>query len=262
MSCLEIHSGARRLSRFDDFAALYESSKRIAVLTGAGISTLSGIPDFRSSDGLYSKRFGHMRVEDLLDISFFSTHPEEFYSWAKDVFYNLDDKEPNIVHKVLARIEAMGRLSEGIFTQNIDSMHQRAGSKKVYELHGTLSRGYCMRCNSYYDYKEIAAMVRSGMVPVCRECGGVIKPDIVFYGENLDMSILKRAEISLSRADLLLVLGSSLVVNPAASLPLLTYQNGGKIVLVNRDSTYLDDKALRFDDLESFFSEFDEYLNK
>ncbi len=203
-----------------------------------------------------------MRVEDLLDISFFSAHPEEFYSWARDVFYNLDDKEPNIVHKVLAKLEAMGRLSEGIFTQNIDSMHQRAGSKKVYELHGTLGRGYCMRCNSYYDYKEIAAMVRSGMVPVCKDCGGVIKPDIVFYGENLDMSILKRAEISLSRADLLLVLGSSLVVNPAASLPMFTYQNGGKIVLVNRDSTYLDDKALRFNDLESFFSEFDAYLNK
>ncbi len=250
------------MSRFEEFIALYEASKRIAVLSGAGISTLSGIPDFRSSDGLYSKSFGHMKVEELLDISFFAAHPEEFYSWARDVFYNLDDKEPNIVHRVLARLEAIGRLSEGIFTQNIDSLHQRAGSKKVYELHGTLRRGYCMRCNSYYDYNEIASMVSADMVPVCRECGGVIKPDIVFYGENLDMSILKRAEISLSKADLLLVLGSSLVVNPAASLPMITYQNGGKIVLVNRDSTYLDSKALRFDDLESFFNEFNEYLNK
>lgn len=250
------------MNKFDSFISLYESAKRIVVLTGAGISTLSGIPDFRSSDGLYSKKFGHMRVEDLLDISFFRAHPEEFYSWAKDIFYNLDDKKPSIVHRVLAEVEARGRLSEGIFTQNIDSMHQRAGSKKVYELHGTLDRGYCMRCNAYYGYKEIASMVRSGMVPVCKDCGGVIKPDIVFYGENLDMSILKRAEISFSKVDLLLVLGSSLVVNPAASLPMITYQNDGKIVLVNRDSTYIDDKALKFDDLESFFIEFDAYLNK
>ena len=251
------------MNSFDEFVELFENSKKIVVLTGAGISTLSGIPDFRSSSGIYSKNYGHMRVESLLDISFFREHPEEFYNWAKDVFYNLDDKEPNIVHKVLALLEQRGRLSEGIFTQNIDALHQKAGSKKVYELHGSLSRGYCMRCNSFYTYSDIAKQVRSGMVPVCKECGGVIKPDIVFYGENLDMSVLKQAEISFAKADLTLVLGSSLVVNPAASLPYISYQNGGKIVVVNRDSTYIDkNAALKYDDLLSFFTAFDDYLKK
>lgn len=262
LSFLEIPSEVQRLCDFSSFIDLFEKSKRVAVLTGAGVSTLSGIPDFRSSDGLYSKKYGHMSVEALLDIQFFRAHPDEFYSWAKDNWYRIDEKEPNIIHKTLSRLEAMNMLSEGIFTQNIDALHQKAGSKKVYELHGSLSRGFCMNCNAYYTYSDIAEMVHKNMVPVCRACGGVIKPDIVFYGEGLDMSILKRAEIAFSNADLAIVLGSSLVVNPAASLPYISARNGHNVVIVNRDSTYMDDIAtMIFRDLNSFFVKFSEYLD-
>ncbi len=258
----ETHSEVMKLSDFDRFAEILEKSRRVAVLTGAGVSTLSDIPDFRSSDGLYSKKFGHMSVEELLDISFFREHPDVFYSWAKDNWYVIGDRKPNIIHTTLKRLEDLGLLSEGIFTQNIDALHQKAGSRKVFELHGSLMRGYCINCNSYYTYDDISIMVHSGMVPVCRSCGGIIKPDIVFYGENLDLSVLKRAEIAFGNADLALVLGSSLVVNPAASLPYITAEKGRDVVIVNRDRTYLDNYAsLVFRDLESFFSELSRYLS-
>ncbi len=248
---------------FDAFIDLFESSKRIAVLTGAGVSTLSGIPDFRSSDGLYSKRFGHMSVEELLDIDFFTLHPDEFYKWAKGNWYILEQYEPNIIHKTLKRMEDIGKLSEGIFTQNIDSLHQRAGSKKVYELHGSLASGYCMNCHSYHSYNEISEAVNNDVVPTCPQCGGIIKPDIVFYGESLDMMTLKRGEFAFQNADLAIVLGSSLIVNPAASLPYISAQYKKHIVIVNRDKTYLDQWAdLKFTDLKVFFEAFDNYLNK
>ncbi len=251
------------MSDFASFIKLFENSKRIVVLTGAGVSTLSGIPDFRSSSGLYSKKFGHMAVEDILDIGFFNLHPDVFYSWAKGNWYILENYKPNIIHRTLARLEAMGKLSEGIFTQNIDGLHQKAGSKKVYELHGSLQNGYCTNCHSWHSYDEISKAVNSDIVPVCAQCGGVIKPDIVFYGENLDSTVLQRSQFSFSKADLAIVLGSSLIVNPAATLPYLTVQNGGDVVIVNRDSTYLDTYAqYKFDDLETFFTEFSLYLDK
>ncbi len=249
------------MSDFNAFIKLFEKSRRIVVLTGAGVSTLSGIPDFRSSDGLYSKEFGHMRVESILDIDFFSAHPDVFYSWAKEYWYQMDSFEPNIIHTVLAEIEKRGKLTEGIFTQNIDGLHQRAGSKKVYELHGSVREGYCMKCHSHYSYDFMAKIVNSGAVPVCGHCGGTVKPDIVFYGEPLNSSILMRAENAFANADLAIVLGSSLVVNPAASLPYIAARNGHDIVIVNRDKTYIDDyAALRFTDLKSFFDEFSQYL--
>lgn len=247
---------------FDDFFTLLEKSRRQVVLTGAGVSTLSGIPDFRSSDGLYSKEFGQMRVEDILDIDFFKDHPDVFYSWAKDNWYNIDDVKPNIIHETLKKAEDLGYLTEGIFTQNIDYLHERAGSRKVYPLHGTLQRGYCVNCHSYHEYDEISKIVHEDRVPTCKDCGGLIKPDIVFYGENLDMSILKRAENAFYNADLVLVLGSSLVVNPAASLPYISARKGRDIVIVNRDDTYLDSYArLRYRDLKSFFEAFSSYLS-
>ena len=249
------------MSDFSDFIRLFEASRRIVVLTGAGVSTLSGIPDFRSSDGLYSKEFGHMKVEEILDIDFFKAHPDVFYSWAADSWYILEKYEPNIIHRTLARLEEKGRLSEGIFTQNIDSLHQRAGSKKVYELHGSLRSGYCINCHSYHDYAEISREVHSGIVPHCGKCGGLIKPDIVLYGEPLNASLLMRGENAFGNADLALVLGSSLVVNPAASLPYVSVRNGKDIVIVNRDRTYIDEyAAMTFNDLESFFRDFSDYL--
>ena len=242
---------------FPAFLELYRKSRRIAVLTGAGVSTLSGIPDFRSSDGLYSKEYGHMRVEEILDIDFFKDHPDVFYGWARDCWYEMDSYEPNIVHTTLAKMEAKGKLSEGIFTQNIDALHQRAGSKKVYELHGSVKGGYCMRCHRYHDYKPIAEQVHNGAVPICSSCGGVIKPDIVLYGEPLNSTVLMRAQNAFANADLAIVLGSSLVVNPAASLPYISAQYGKDIVIVNRDPTYIDSYAqFRFTDLKEFFERF------
>ena len=243
------------------FMKLLEKSRRVVVLTGAGVSTLSGIPDFRSSTGLYSKEFGHMRVESILDIDFFLSHPDVFYDWAREYWFSMDRYEPNIIHRTLALMEGMGKLSEGIFTQNIDALHQKAGSKKVYELHGSVRFGYCMECHRQYGYDEIARSVNAGAVPVCASCGGVIKPDIVFYGEPLNSSMLMRAENAFANADLAIVLGSSLVVNPAASLPYISARSGKDIVIVNRQRTYIDDyAALRYEDLEEFFSAFSDYL--
>ncbi len=249
------------MSDFASFAKLLESSKRVVVLTGAGVSTLSGIPDFRSSSGLYSKEFGSMSVESILDIDFFSSHPDVFYDWAREYWFQMDSYSPNIIHNVLAQMERAGKLSEGIFTQNIDGLHQKAGSKKVYELHGSVRDGYCMKCHAYYGYSYMAEAVNNHCLPLCKQCGGVIKPDIVFYGENLNSSILMRAENAFSNADLAIVLGSSLVVNPAASLPYISARMGKDIVIVNRDKTYIDDyTVLKFNDLESFFVEAAKYF--
>ena len=250
------------MSDFSSFIDLYRKAGRIVVLTGAGVSTLSGIPDFRSSDGLYSKEFGNMRVEEILDIDFFRDHPDVFYQWSRDYWFQMDKFQPNIIHRTLAEMEKRGKLSEGIFTQNIDALHQRAGSRKVYELHGNIANGYCMNCHRHYDYKYMADVVNSGIKPICSSCGGLVKPDIVFYGESLNTTTLMRAENAFSYADLAIVLGSSLVVNPAASLPYISARSGKDIVIVNRDKTYIDDyAALKFNDLESFFDEFNQYLN-
>ena len=250
------------MSDFSSFIDLYRKAGRIVVLTGAGVSTLSGIPDFRSSDGLYSKEFGKMRVEEILDIDFFLAHPDVFYQWSRDYWFQMEKFQPNIIHRTLAEMERRGKLSEGIFTQNIDALHQRAGSKKVYELHGSIANGYCMNCHRHYDYKYMADSVNSGIKPICSSCGGLVKPDIVFYGESLNTTTLMRAENAFSYADLAIVLGSSLVVNPAASLPYISARSGKDIVIVNRDKTYIDDyAALKFNDLESFFDEFNQYLN-
>ena len=249
------------MKRFDDFLKLYEASRRMVVLTGAGISTLSGIPDFRSSDGLYSKDYGQLPVEEIVSIGFFRNHPDIFFNWAEEYWYHIEDFKPNLIHKVLKKLEDNGKLTDGIFTQNIDFLHERAGSKKVYNLHGTLERGFCMDCHSFMSYEKMAESVRAGIVPRCQQCGGVIKPDIVFYDDCLDGSLLDRASASFSYSDLVLVLGSSLIVNPAASLPYLAARAGHDIVIVNRDPTYLDEyAALKFDDLEEFFTAFDAYL--
>lgn len=250
----EILSEAEKLSDIDKLISLINKSNRIVVLSGAGVSTLSGIPDFRSSNGLYSKEFGHMRVESILDIDFFLEHPDVFYSWAKGNWYIMEKYEPNIVHRTLRKMEERGKLSEGIFTQNIDMLHTLALSKKVYELHGSLKDGYCVNCHHHMSYNEISKIVNDDRVPYCPKCGHVIKPDIVFYGEPLSSSILMRAENAFKNADLCIVLGSSLVVNPAASLPYISAQYGKPIVIVNRDKTYLDNYAeLKFDDLKEVF---------
>lgn len=241
--------------KFSLLADLIGSSRKIAVFTGAGVSTLSGIPDFRGSHGVYNSPWQGLSVEEILSIDYFYAHPEIFYKWAEEVWYHLEEYKPNIVHTTLANMEKAGLLSSGVFTQNIDFLHQRAGSQRVYELHGSAKHSYCTNCNAYYTYEQVAPIVRRGDVPRCTTCGGLIKPDIVFYGEKLDSSILKRAEIAFSQAELTLVLGSSLTVYPAASFPKLTSYYGGKVVIVNARPTDQDRSAvLCFNDLEQVFS--------
>lgn len=262
---METHSEVKKLKKsdYDSFFEALKSSKKTVVLTGAGISTLSGIKDFRSSNGYYSQDFGHMKVEDILDIDFFMDHPSVFYSWAKDAWYNMHDYEPNVVHRVLRIMEEKGMLSEGIFTQNIDGLHTREGSRKVYELHGTIEKSYCTKCGEGFTFDWTKELVDRDVVPMCPHCGGLVKPYIVFYGENLDSELLYKADSAFLRPDLCIVLGSSLVVQPAASLPYRTARSGGKICIVNRDSTYLDDYAdWRFDSLSEWGEKMEDFLKK
>lgn len=244
----------------DQLYELLLNSKLCTVFTGAGTSTLSGIPDFRSANGIYSKKFRGMEVEELLSIDCFVQNPELFYDWAKPFLYELDKYEPNVVHRVIAELEKRD-IVKMTYTQNIDLLHERAGSKKLGELHGSPAIHSCMNCGKQFDYPFIVSVVRAGKVPRCGKCGGLIKPHIVFYGEALDSNLLYSAERMLRQSDLMLVLGSSLTVEPAASLPRIVLQNGGKIVIVNRQPTSLDRYAeLKFDDLKTVFESLEQKL--
>lgn len=246
----------------DKLYDLLLNSRQCTVFTGAGISTLSGIPDFRSANGIYSKKFHGMDVEEILSIDCFVRNPELFYDWAKPFLYELDKYEPNVVHRVIAGLEKRG-IVKMTYTQNIDLLHERAGSKKLGELHGSPAVHYCMNCGREFEYPFIASLVLSGKVPRCGKCGGLVKPRIVFYGEALDSRLLFSAERMLRQTDLMLVLGSSLTVEPAASLPRIVLEYGGKIVIVNKQPTPLDRYAeLRFDDLKTVFDALESKLKE
>jgi len=249
--------------KFDYLINLIKASRKTVVFTGAGVSTMSGIPDFRGKHGVYNAPWQGLSVEEILSLDYFYSNPEIFYKWAEEVWYHLEEYQPNIVHTTLAKMEGKGYLPSGIFTQNIDFLHQRAGSKKVFELHGSAKHSYCTNCHAFFKYEEIAPIVRRGEVPHCPHCKGLIKPDIVFYGENLDSSTLKRADIAFAQADLALVLGTSLTVYPAAYYPRFTAQAGGKVVIVNAQPTDQDYLAeLTFRDLEQVFYALNEELDK
>lgn len=244
----------------EELQRLLEESKHTLIFTGAGISTLSGIPDFRSSNGIYSQKWHDLQVEDVLSIDFFERSPEIFYQWAQPFVYSLDKYRPNVVHKVAAELERRG-LCAGVYTQNIDRLHQRAGSKNVYELHGSAANYHCLGCGAGFADTEIDPAVRRGEVPRCGKCGGLLKPDIVFYGESLNPELLEFADRDLRRADLLLVLGSSLTVYPAAAMPMITRRAGGKVVIVNAQPTGFDGyAALKFDDLAAVFNSLAKWL--
>jgi len=244
-------------SKLEQLVELLKSSRHVVALTGAGVSTLSGIPDFRSADGLYSQDWHGMSVEDVLSIDVFRAHPEYFYGMK--IFVQPEGRyQPNVVHRVLANLETMGML-KALFTQNIDRLHTIAGSQDVIELHGSANTNRCLKCGAQYPFAEIVETASAGEVPHCPKCGGVIKPDIVFYGENLPERAMERADQEFRCCDLVLVLGTSLVVNPAAMLPSIALRRGAKVVIVNAQPTYLDDYAeMRFDDLKEVF----EYLDK
>ncbi len=248
------------MSDYDGYFDLLRKSKKTVALTGAGISTLSNIRDFRSSTGLYNDKYGNIPVEKLLDKEFFLSHPELFYSWARNEWYKDTEYEPSIVHKALFRMEDKGLLNEGIYTQNIDSLHEKAGSVKVYELHGSLRTSSCVLCGRKYSFDETRKRIKDSSVPKC-DCGGLLKCDIVFYSENLDEKIINMAYKTFSSAELCIVLGTSLTVNPASSLPYLTLRNGGNVVICNRDKTYIDDEAsFVFRDLKEWGEKTYKYL--
>ena len=211
-----------------------EESGNIVFFGGAGVSTESGIPDFRSQDGLYHQQYDYP-PEEILSHSFYMKNPEEFYRFYRNKMLASGAK-PNKAHLALAKLEREGRL-KAVITQNIDGLHQAAGSREVLELHGSVHRNHCLRCGKFYG---LEAIENSSGIPRC-SCGGMIKPDVVLYEEGLDMDVLNRAVNYISRADVLIVGGTSLTVYPAARL--IDYYRGHKLVLINRDATALDSRA-------------------
>ncbi len=236
------------------------SSTNTVAFTGAGVSTASGIRDFRGKDGIYNDTFRGYRVEELFGIDLFRSDPSLFYEWSRDFVYGLDAFRPCTVHNVLARLERMG-LMKAVVTQNIDRLHTLAGSQKVFEVHGSPQMHHCLACGHGATYDDVAPIVRRGEVPRCEHCGGVLKPDIVFYGEALPEATLQGAVAACQEADLCLVLGSSLTVFPAAALPEEAYRCGARIVIINDTPTPLDRRAiLRLPDLTEAFTELSEML--
>ena len=209
-------------------------SSRIVFFGGAGVSTESGIPDFRSVDGLYSQKFEYP-PETIISHSFYARRPEYFFRVYREKMLPLGF-EPNITHKVLARWEQEGKLS-AVVTQNIDGLHQKAGSKKVYDLHGSVLRNYCTRCGKFHSAEFIKD---SPGIPRC-SCGGIVKPDVVLYEEGLDQKTIEKSVLAIHRSDILIVAGTSLTVYPAAGL--INYYQGNRLVLINRDATPFDARA-------------------
>ena len=211
-----------------------DESRSIVFFGGAGVSTESGIPDFRSVDGLYNQKYAYP-PEEILSRTFFDRRPEEFYRFYRDKMLCLTAR-PNPAHRKLAQLEAAGRL-RSIVTQNIDGLHQLAGSKRVWELHGSVHRNHCMRCGKSYSAQWV---LDSTGVPKC-DCGGIVKPDVVLYEEQLDSDVIEGAVNDIRKADLLIVGGTSLAVYPAAGL--VNYYNGHKLVVINKSPTPMDRKA-------------------
>ena len=211
---------------------MIRESKRIVFFGGAGVSTESGIPDFRSTDGLYNQTYQYP-PEMIVSHTFYEDCPEEFFGFYKNRMLFLDAK-PNAAHLKLAELERAGKLT-AVITQNIDGLHQAAGSKTVMELHGSVLRNYCEDCNKFFDVNYVK---NSKGVPVCDKCGGRVKPDVVLYEENLDMDIMEASVNYISQADMLIIGGTSLVVYPAAGL--IRYYRGKKLVLVNKSETSAD----------------------
>ncbi len=210
-------------------------SDNIVFFGGAGVSTESGIPDFRSVDGLYHQQYDYP-PEQILSHSFYLQNTEEFYRFYRNKMLCMDAK-PNAAHKALAKLEQEGKL-RAVVTQNIDGLHQKAGSRKVLELHGSVHRNFCQKCGALYDAEFILG---TEGIPLCESCSGKIKPDVVLYEESLNMDVMKEAISRISQAEILIIGGTSLAVYPAAGL--IDYYGGEKLVLINRDATPMDRRA-------------------
>lgn len=222
------------MTKMEQFQQMIDESSRIVFFGGAGVSTESGIPDFRSVDGLYHQSFRYP-PEEMLSHSFYVRHTAEFFDFYRKKMLCLD-AQPNAAHRKLAELEQAGKLS-AVVTQNIDGLHQKAGSRHVYELHGSVHRNYCQKCHKEYDAEFI---LHSEGVPTCT-CGGTIKPDVVLYEEGLDQDVINGAVTAIRKADMLIIGGTSLAVYPAAGL--IHSFGGSRLVVINRSSTPADQSA-------------------
>ena len=231
-------------------ADLLRGSDNIVFFGGAGVSTASNIPDFRSANGLFHQKLHRtLSPEEMVSRTFYERYPEDFFDFYKK-YLVYPEAEPNDCHKALAKLEQMGKL-KAVVTQNIDGLHQKAGSKVVYELHGSVLRNYCTRCHKFYG---VDAILEADGVPHC-ECGGVIKPDVVLYEESLDDTVINKAVSAIAKADTLIIGGTSLIVYPAAGL--IQYYRGRKLVLINKSVTQADSYAqlVIHDDIASVMKE-------
>ncbi len=222
------------MNSIEQLQQMIDTSSRIVFFGGAGVSTESNIPDFRSADGLYRQKYRYS-PEEIVSHSFFMKNTEAFYDFYKEKMMFLDAK-PNPAHLKLAELEKAGKLT-AVITQNIDGLHQAAGSKNVLELHGSILRNYCMRCHKSYDADYVK---KASGIPVC-ECGGTIRPDVVLYEEGLDPSIIQKSIRAISEADMLIIGGTSLIVYPAAGF--IDYFHGRHLVVINKDATAKDVRA-------------------
>ncbi|AOR24695.1 NAD-dependent protein deacylase [Clostridium taeniosporum] len=224
-------------TEIEKLTTILKDSNNIVFFGGAGMSTESGIPDFRSANGLFNKKLNvTFTPEQLVSHSFYIKYPEEFFNFYKDKLIYPKAK-PNAGHIALAKLEEMGKL-KAIVTQNIDGLHQASGSKNVFELHGSINRNYCIKCHEFYDSDFI---LESKGVPTCTKCGGTVKPDVVLYEEGLDEYTITGAIKAISKADTLIIGGTSLVVYPAAGL--IDYFKGNNLILINKSATSADSKA-------------------
>ena len=225
-------------SEIEELKRIIKNSKKIVFFGGAGVSTESHIPDFRSDNGLYKKKYRYP-AEVMLSHTFYEQNPKEFYEfyWNQMIY---PDAKPNKAHKALAKLENQGKLT-AVITQNIDGLHQKAGSKNVYELHGSVLRNTCTGCRKKFDLESTIEKKDKDGIPRCDVCGSIIKPDVVLYEEGLDESVMYESIRAIEEADCLIVGGTSLVVYPAAGL--IRYFKGKKLVLINKDSTSMDSMA-------------------
>ncbi len=219
---------------------LLSQAQHAVALTGAGIGTPSGIPDFRSHDtGLWA----NYNPMDIATIYAFRHRPEEFFNWIRPLAHQMIDAQPNAAHRALADLEAVGKL-DAIITQNIDGLHQRAGAHDVIELHGNIYTATCIRC--YHVFASdvfLRTLIDEGRVPLCPDCGSILKPNVILFGEALPVQALMAAKRATTRCDLMIVIGSSLEVAPASDLPMAALARQAKLIIVNRDPTYLDSRA-------------------
>ena len=232
-------------SKINELKHIIDESEDIVFFTGAGISVPSGIPDFRSADGLYTN---DLRAESIISHSYFISHPKEFYKFYKDKMV-YEDAEPNIAHKWIAKMEESGK-SKGVITQNIDGLHLMAGSKNVVEIHGSIYRNHCMKCHKSYTLKDIL----KDEIPLC-DCGGMIKPDVVLYEEALEYQDIIKAISMIEKADTLIIIGTSLSVYPAAGF--IDYFNGRHLIVLNKGEIYttIKDALIINDDIINIINE-------